>query len=84
MACHLPDLPVGAALPQQDVPLQAPACTQAEGLAVGKALHTTPVGCHSVQHLAPGQVRDFDGAVQRGADQTHFMYVGYLQQQLAA
>lgn len=54
MASHLPNLSVGAALPQQDVPLQPPTGTQAEGLAVGEAVDPPPVGCHRVQHLAPG------------------------------
>ena len=63
MASHLPNLSVGAALPQQDVPLQPPAGTQAEGLAVGKAVDAPPVRCHRVQHLAPGQVCDLDAAV---------------------
>ena len=54
MPRHFPHLSVGAALPKQDVPFQAPAGTQTEGLAVSKAVHPSPVGCHSVQDLAAG------------------------------
>lgn len=78
MASHLPNLPVGAALPQQDVPLQPPTGTQAEGLAVGKAVDPSPVCCHRVQHLAPGQVCDLDVAVQGAGDQAQLMDVGHL------
>ena len=67
MASHLPDLSVGAALPKQDVPLQPTASAQAEGLAVGKAVHSSPVRCHCVQHLASGEVCDLYGAVQGAA-----------------
>ncbi len=54
MACHLPHLSVGAALPQQDVPFQSPTGAQAEGLAMGKAVHPSPVGSYCVQDFAPG------------------------------
>ena len=78
MPSHLPDLSVSAALPQQDVPLQPTAGAQAEGLAVGKAVHSPPVGCHRVQHLAPGNICDLDGAVQGAADQAKLVDVGNL------
>lgn len=80
MARHLPHLSVGAALPQQDVPFQSPTGTQAEGLAVGKAVHTPVMGSHRVQHFAPGQVYDLDGAVQGARHQAQLMYVGHLLQ----
>lgn len=79
MAGHLPHLSVGVALPQQDIPLQAPTSTQAEGLAVGKAVYPSAVCCHSVQHLAPGEVCDLDCAVQGTGDQAQLMDVGHLQ-----
>ncbi len=53
MACHLSHLSVGAALPQQDVPFQSPTGAQAEGLAMGKAVHPSPVGSHGVQDFTP-------------------------------
>lgn len=79
MPRHLPNLSVGAALPQQNVSLQASAGTQAEGLAVCKAVHPSPVGCDGVQHLAAGQVCDLDCAVQRAGHNAHFMDVRHLQ-----
>lgn len=79
MACHLPHLSVGAALPQQDVPFQAPTGTQAEGLAMGKAVHPPPVCCHCVQHLASGQICDLDGAVQGAGHKAKLMDIGNLQ-----
>lgn len=81
MAGHLPNLSVGVALPQQDVPLQAPASTQAEGLAVGKAVHSSFMRCHRVQHFAPGEVCDLDSAVQGTCDQAQLMDIGHLQGQ---
>ncbi len=78
MTSHLSHLSVGAALPQQDVPLKAPTSTQTEGLAVGKAVHPSAVCSHCVQHLAPGQVRDFDGAVQGACHQAQLMDIGHL------
>ena len=68
MTSHLPDLSVSAALPKQDVPLQPTAGAQAESLAVGEAVHSPPVRCHCVQHLASGEVCDLNGAVQGAGD----------------
>ena len=68
MPCQLSHLSVCAALPQQDVPFQATTSTQAEGLAVSKAVHASLVHCHCVQHFAAGQVYDLDGAVQGASD----------------
>ena len=81
MPCHLPDLSVGTALPQQDVPFKAPASTQAEGLAVGKAVHPSPMSCHSMQHFASGEVCDLDGTVQGTGHQAKLMDVRDLQHQ---
>ena len=78
MASHLPHLPIGAALPQQDVPFKATTGTQAEGLAVGKAVDPPLVCSHGVQHLAPAQVCDLDGAVQGTGYQPQLMDVGDL------
>ncbi len=78
MTSHLPHKPIDAALPQQDVPLQAPTSAQAEGLAVSKAVHPSAVGSHCVQHLAPGQVRDLDCAVQGTCYQPQLMDVRHL------
>lgn len=78
MPCHLPHLSVGAALPQKNVPFQPPAGTQAEGLAVSKAVHTPPVRCDGVQHFAAGQICDLDGAVQGTCHNAHLVDVGDL------
>lgn len=79
MARHLSHISVSAALPQQDVPLQASTGTQAESLAVGEAVHPSCVGCHRVQHLASGEVYDLDGAVQGAGHQAQLMDVRNLQ-----